>query len=95
MPQNNFVIDVNIYISYILKGKLDQLFLFVLERDFEVFISKDLIYELRAVLQRKKFEKYLKMPIAKFTEAIQQFGNEVEPNKTKVQSPDAKDDYLF
>jgi hypothetical protein len=38
MIQKNYVIDVNIYISYILKDKLDELFIFVLEKDFEVFI---------------------------------------------------------
>ena len=95
MHQNNFVIDVNIYISYILNGKLDELFLFVLERDFEVFISRDLIVELLNVLERKKFKKYLKIPATKFAEAVQQFGFPVEPNQGKVQSPDSKDDYLF
>lgn len=95
MLQNNFVIDVNVYISYILKGKLDELFLFVLERDFEVFISNDLIVELIEVLQRKKFEKYLKIPPNEFAEAVQQFGFPIEPNQVKVQSPDPKDDYLF
>ena len=95
MLQNSFVIDVNVYISYILKGKLDELFLFVLERDFEVFISKDLIAELIEVLQRKKFEKYLKISPYEFAEAVQQFGFPTEPGRVKVQSPDSKDDYLF
>jgi putative PIN family toxin of toxin-antitoxin system len=63
MHQNNYVIDVNVYVSYIIGGKLDELFLFVLENDLEVFISKSLITELREVLMRNKFEKYLKKPV--------------------------------
>jgi hypothetical protein len=43
MQQSNFVPDVNIYVSYIIGDKLDELFLFIPERDFEVFISNALI----------------------------------------------------
>ena len=39
---------------------LTEFFLFVLERDLEVFILTALINELNEVLQREKFKKYLK-----------------------------------
>ena len=95
MIQKNYVIDVNIYISYILKDKLDELFIFVLEKDFEVFISIELINELKDVLLRDKFKKYLKKSPLEFVNAVAQFGNLIEPGFQKIKSPDAKDDYLF
>lgn len=95
MIQKNYVIDVNIYISYILKDKLDEFFIFVLEKDFEVFISIELINELKDVLLRDKFKKYLKKSPLEFVNAVAQFGNLIEPGFQKIKSPDAKDDYLF
>jgi putative PIN family toxin of toxin-antitoxin system len=95
MIQKNYVIDVNIYISYILKDKLDELFIFALEKDFEVFISIELINELKDVLLRDKFKKYLKKSPLEFVNAVAQFGNLIEPGFQKIKSPDAKDDYLF
>ena len=95
MIQKNYVIDVNIYISYILNAKLDELFLFTLERDLEVFISTVLINELNDVLHREKIKKYLKKPPLEFIAAVAQFGNLIEPKFRKIKSPDAKDDYLF
>jgi len=83
MIQKNYVIDVNIYISYILKDKLDELFIFVLEKDFEVFISIELINELKDVLLRDKFKKYLKKSPLEFVNAVAQFGNLIEPGFQK------------
>lgn len=95
MIQKNYVIDVNVYISYILKNKLTELFIFVLENDFEVFISVELITELTDVLQREKFKKFLKKSPVEFVNAISQFGNLVESEFKNIKSPDPKDDYLF
>jgi putative PIN family toxin of toxin-antitoxin system len=83
MIQKNYVIDVNIYISYILKDKLDELFIFLLEKDFEVFISIELINELKDVLLRDKFKKYLKKSPLEFVNAVAQFGNLIEPGFQK------------
>lgn len=83
MIQKNYVIDVNIYISYILKDKLDELFIFALEKDFEVFISIELINELKDVLLRDKFKKYLKKSPLEFVNAVAQFGNLIEPGFQK------------
>jgi putative PIN family toxin of toxin-antitoxin system len=95
MPQSNFVIDVNIYVSYIIGDKLDELFLLVLENDFEVFISNALINELSDVLKRDKFKKYLKKPVHEYIKAVRQFGYHMEPSPLIINSPDPKDDYLF
>lgn len=95
MIKGNYVIDVNVYVSYILKNKLNELFVFVLENDFEVFISIELITELQDVLQREKFKKYLKESPVEFSNAVAQFGNLIKPEFHKINSPDPKDDYLF
>jgi putative PIN family toxin of toxin-antitoxin system len=95
MTEKNYVIDVNVYISCILKEKLNELFLFVIDKGFEVFISIELINELEDVLQRQKFRKYLKKPPVDFVNAVAQFGNLIEPKFQNIKSPDAKDDYLF
>jgi len=95
MSHKNYVIDVNVYISYILKNKLNELFIFALENDFEVYISSELINELHDVLQRDKFKNYLKKSPIEFVNAVAQFGNLVKPKLDKINSPDPKDDYLF
>lgn len=95
MEYNNFVIDANIYISYILKDKLDELFLYALERDIEVFISRALIDELGDVLNRNKFKKYLKKPVQEYVNAVRQFGYLLEPPISLINCPDSKDGYLF
>lgn len=95
MSQNNYVIDVNVYISYILKDKLEELFLFVIDRNFEAFISIELENELDDVLHRNKFKKYLKKPPIEFVIAVHQFGNLIQPKIAKIKSPDPKDNYLF
>ncbi len=95
MPQSNFVIDANIYVSYIIADKLDELFIFVMEKDYEVFISKSLIAELSDVLKRAKFKKYLKKPVFEYVNAVPQFGYYMKPPLLTINSPDPKDDYLF
>lgn len=87
MIQKNYVIDVNVYISYILKNKLTELFIFVLENDFEVFISIELITELTDVLQREKFKKFLKKSPVEFVDVISQFGNLVKPKFKNIKKP--------
>ncbi|HZW69350.1 MAG TPA: hypothetical protein VFF57_00690 [Hanamia sp.] len=51
--------------------------------------------ELKDVLLRDKFKKYLKKSPLEFVNAVAQFGNLIEPGFQKIKSPDAKDDYLF
>lgn len=95
MNDVRFVIDVNVYISYILKDKLDELFRFAFECDFEIFISTDLLIELQSVLQREKFSKFLKKDPSSYVEAVLQFGNLTDPPFVKVESPDRNDNFLF
>ena len=95
MNDVRFVIDVNVYISYILKDKLDELFRFAFECHFEIFISTDLLIELQSVLQREKFSKFLKKDPSSYVEAVLQFGNVTDPPFVKVESPDRNDNFLF
>jgi putative PIN family toxin of toxin-antitoxin system len=87
MTQKNYVIDVNVYISCILKEKLTEFFLFIIDKGFEVFISIELINELEDVLQRQKFKKYLKKSPIEFVNAVAQFGNLIEPKFQNIKSP--------
>jgi putative PIN family toxin of toxin-antitoxin system len=87
MTQKNYVIDVNVYISCILKEKLTEFFLFIIDKGFEVFISIELINKLEDVLQRQKFKKYLKKSPIEFVNAVAQFGNLIEPKFQNIKSP--------
>lgn len=95
MQQSNFVLDTNIYVSYILGDRLNEIFLFVLEMEWEVFISNALLDKLSDVLKRDKFKKYLQKPVYEYVKAVRQFGCYLDPPSLIINSPDSKDDFLF
>lgn len=58
---NRTVFDVNIWISYFLKGKFTELVSLMANHDVEFFRAKELTDELISVISRDKFKKYLEM----------------------------------
>jgi len=56
---NKTVFDVNIWVSYFLKGKFTELVDMIANYNVEFFRAKELTEELLSVISRDKFKKYL------------------------------------
>jgi putative PIN family toxin of toxin-antitoxin system len=78
-----------------LKPKVEEFSKIIIDNGFIVFSSKALIEELRSVLKREKFNKYLKFPIAKYIEQHKNLVNLVKITAVYSQSPDPMDNFLF
>lgn len=59
MRQEVFILDTNIWISYLLSKKYDHLVKIILENNLKVVTCQSLITEITQVLQREKFKKYI------------------------------------
>ena len=59
MNREVYILDTNIWISYLLSGKYHHLIELILRNNLEIVTCKGLIIELEQVLQRKKFKKYI------------------------------------
>jgi putative PIN family toxin of toxin-antitoxin system len=60
MKKEVYILDTNIWISFLLSKKYDTLVKIILENNFEVVTCKNLVTEFEQVLQRKKFKKYIR-----------------------------------
>lgn len=60
MKKEVFILDTNIWISYLLSKKYDTLVKIILENNFEIVTCKNLVIEFEQVLQRTKFKKYIR-----------------------------------
>ena len=59
MKREVFILDTNIWISYLLSKKYDHLVKIILENNLKVVKCQNLIAEITQVLQRDKFKKYI------------------------------------
>ncbi len=95
MAQNNYVLDVNVYVSFIIGKKLFKLASFT-EAGVIIYTSQNLFEELLDVLNRPKIKKYLAPPISKYIQAIENFTILIDDiSKSAIHSPDKNDNYLF
>ncbi len=60
------IIDTNIWISFIISAKLDELVHLIIDNDITVYTSAALEDELTEVLSREKFIKYLNLPVLEY-----------------------------
>ncbi len=91
----NIVFDTNIWITYFLKGKFEDLVRLVYEQDCVIFSSAELIEELTVVLQRKKFSKYLTLPLQEYINFHKELVTIIKTKAIYTESPDSKDNFLF
>ncbi len=97
MAQNNYVLDVNVYISFIAGKKLFKLAA-ISEKGIKMYTSSALFDELIDVLNRPKIKKYLSTPVSDYINIIEEFtipGPDTTLSRLKNQSPDKDDHYLF
>ena len=92
--ESRTVFDTNIWISYIIKFKYDELAVFVEDKDVRFLRSAPSLAELEDVLSRKKFQKYE----INFDRTIAFYKNLTEFCETQAlfkDCPDPKDNFLF
>jgi putative PIN family toxin of toxin-antitoxin system len=98
MAGSNYVLDVNIYTSFIVNRKLHRLAQ-ISETGINLFISPELLDELSDVLKRPKIARYLESDFYSYIKVIKDFTlltrSHISAKGLFRGSPDAKDDYLF
>ena len=95
MKPHSVVLDTNIWISFIIKSRLDELVEWVTEHEITLWSSPELVRELTEVLNRQKFSRYLTLPIADYLAFHQNLVRMLETKAVFSQSPDPKDNFLF
>ncbi len=89
------VFDVNIWISYFIMGRAETLADFIIDNELIVYSCLELVDELTTVIQRDKFDKYLKAPRENYLTLHHQLTVFTEIELIFKDSPDPDDNYLF
>jgi uncharacterized protein len=89
------IFDTNVWVSYFIGGRFEEITHLIFDHDLIVLTSPELITELSEVLTRKKFVKYLTLPIIEYIDFHIELTEQVETVPSYTQSPDPKDNFLF
>lgn len=92
---NKTVFDVNIWISYFLKGKFTELVDMIANYNVEFFRAKELTKELLSVISREKFKKHLHLPLQSYISFYEKICTFLTIQKEFSGCRDPKDNYLF
>ena len=93
--QNRTVFDTNIWVSYFIKGKFSELIDLIVDKDVNFFRCAELTEELYKVLSRRKFRKYLHLPIEDYMNFYASITEFITVEKIFDACRDKKDNYLF
>lgn len=89
------ILDTNIWISYIIGQKLDEIAQLIFHHDLIIFSCSDLEEELEDVLRRSKFKELLRYDAEVYLNFVDRLTTSIHINKTFNGCPDEKDNYLF
>jgi len=97
MKRNNiFILDTNIWISYLLGRQLHLLVRKFLEAKIEFITCRELIEEIDGVLKREKFRRYVSEDdVAEFIAIHIKLCRMIELKNVPEAFTDKKDNYLF
>lgn len=96
MRREVFILDTNIWISYLMSKKYQHLVKIILENDLKVVTCNNLVTEFIHVLQRKKFKKYIgKKEIDEAVKIHLKLCKLVQITPTTNELTDTKDNYLL
>ena len=96
MQNEVFILDSNIWISYVITKRLDKLVALIYHHHLTVITSRHLIAEIQEVLSRPKFKKYLKQSDIKELIAIHlKLCRFVDTDETTNHLTDPKDNFLL
>ena len=93
--KSRFVLDVNIWVSAIITGKLYKLSKHLLEYDLTVYTCDELLEELTDVLNRGKIKKYLTKSVSAYVYEIKRNSTRIEIIRKYHKAPDPDDNYLY
>ncbi len=97
MVQTNYVLDVNIYTSFVIGKKLFRLAA-ISETGINIYTSPSLLAELTDVLNRPKIKKHLPNLVTNYTRFVENITEVVADkivSRHPIYSPDKDDNYLF
>ncbi|MEX2565880.1 MAG: putative toxin-antitoxin system toxin component, PIN family [Cyclobacteriaceae bacterium] len=94
-PGRKIILDTNIWISYIIGRKLDEIAKLILAQDLIVYSCKELEEELKEVLSRDKFRKLLQYDPGIYLNYIQNLTISIPVYSHFEGCPDKKDNFLF
>ena len=92
------IVDVNIWISFLIGGRLQRIFDVLVRPQITLVFSKELLDELYVVTQRPKFKKYFASSekVEELLEFLSSMGEMVIlPDVVPDRCRDCKDDYLL
>ncbi|HNY53715.1 MAG TPA: putative toxin-antitoxin system toxin component, PIN family [Bacteroidales bacterium] len=96
MQNEVFILDSNIWISYLITRRLDKLVTLILNNQLIVLTCRQLIEEIQEVLLRPKFKKYIKpSDIKEFIAIHLKLCWIVDAGRTTNQLTDPKDNFLL
>jgi putative PIN family toxin of toxin-antitoxin system len=89
------VFDVNIWISYFISGKSEEIIDMVENNDVFFYRSTPLMTELQEVINRPKFAKYFPNGTAEYVLFVELLAKHFSTQAVFNQCADPKDNYLF
>lgn len=89
------ILDTNIWVSYIIGRRLDEISRLILDNNLTVFICQELEDELEEVLRRDKFTKLIHFEPGVYIQFIKKLTHSVRIFKEFDECADKKDNYLF
>ena len=93
--KNKTVFDVNIWLSYFISGKSEQIIDMIENNDVFFYRSVELMSELKDVINRPKFAKYFSNGTGKYIMFVEQVAELFLTQAIFDLCPDPKDNYLF
>ena len=96
MQNEVFILDSNIWISYLITRRLDTLVVLIQQNHLIILTSQHLIEEISEVLFRPKFKKYLKQSdIKEFIAIHLKLCRHIDADESPTQLTDSKDNFLL
>jgi len=93
--KNKTVFDVNIWISYFIKAKTEQIVNMIENNDIFFYRSSELFEELKTVINRPKFSKYFPLGTEQFIKFFEIVTESFITELVFTGCVDPKDNYLF
>ena len=96
MSSKTIILDTNLWISFLISKKYNQIDDLITARKIQLIFSTELLQEFIAVTRRPKFEKYFsKTDIEEIIKLLEYHGKLVETNSYTSICRDLKDNFLL
>lgn len=96
MKNKKIILDTNLWISFLISNKLEQIDSLIENKKLILIFSKELLEEFIDVVSRPKFKKYfLKEDIEKLIEYFYQYGKLIKVKSNINLCRDKKDNFLL